>query len=371
MKVLFIIEGLRSGGKERRLVELIKGLLFDIELELIILKPEVHYHEIFDLRINIHKLKRDLRDDIKIISKFINILESFNPDIVHCWDIIGALMFAPICKLKKIPFINSTISTAPPRLSRISKKYLIYAATFPFSDIILTNSYAGLHSYNISSKKGYFIHNGFDFNRCNPILSEKETRLKFGITKEFVVGMTASFTNMKDHITFIEAGTIILKKREDTCFVFVGDGPTILSVKEQIPDEHQSKYIFLGKQTDVESIVNIFDIGVLSTFTEGISNSILEYMALKKPVIATYGGGTSEIVLNGITGFLIPPQNPIALSSRMDKLLSDGELRSRMGVNGHKRVMNEFSLAKMIFETKKIYLDLKKVKKRLMNQIHS
>ena len=65
--------------------------------------------------------------------------------------------------------------------------------------------------------------------------------------------------------------------------------------KKNILHEYSNKFIFLTKQDDIESIINIFDIGILATFTEGISNSIIEYMALAKPVIATDGGGTSEI----------------------------------------------------------------------------
>ena len=90
------------------------------------------------------------------------------------------------------------------------------------------------------------------------------------------------------------------------------------------------------------------DICILSTFTEGISNSILEYMALGKPVIATRGGGTSEIVIDNKTGFLISPSNPEELTDKIEKLLNNIDLREQMGMAGKERVKKIFSSEIMV-----------------------
>ncbi len=90
------------------------------------------------------------------------------------------------------------------------------------------------------------------------------------------------------------------------------------------------------------------DICVLSTFTEGISNAILEYMALEKPVIATDGGGTNEIVENEKTGFLIPQKNPSALAEKLDVLLNDKDLRIKMGKAGREQIERQFSIENMV-----------------------
>ena len=88
-------------------------------------------------------------------------------------------------------------------------------------------------------------------------------------------------------------------------------GENLKSFESMIPIEFKDKIIFTGKQKHVESIINIFDIGVLcSCYGEGISNTIMEYMALGKPVIATDCGGNKEIVVHNVTGFLIEPKNP-------------------------------------------------------------
>ncbi len=88
MKILYIIESMRSGGKERRLLSLIKGLSNkeNVTCELLLLTGSVHYKEIYNQNLIIHHLERNIRKDRKIISKFKQLLQASQPDIVHCWD---------------------------------------------------------------------------------------------------------------------------------------------------------------------------------------------------------------------------------------------------------------------------------------------
>ena len=112
------------------------------------------------------------------------------------------------------------------------------------------------------------------------------------------------------------------------------------------------KIILTGNRDDVESIVNTFDVGILLTnlerHGEGISNSIMEYMALGKPVIATTGGGTPEIVADGETGYLIPFRSPGMLAEKIEYLLDNEEIRKSMGMKGKERILREFSIDSMI-----------------------
>jgi glycosyltransferase involved in cell wall biosynthesis len=152
----------------------------------------------------------------------------------------------------------------------------------------------------------------------------------------------------KDYSTFIKAGNKVLAERNDVTFVIVGDGEDRGEIQLSIKSDYQEKFVFTGQRSDVESIVNIFDVAVLATFTEGISNSIMEYMALSKPVIATNGGGTEELVVDGETGVLVSVGNEEELSKKIIQLLNNPELGHQMGVNGGKRLIKEFSFEKMI-----------------------
>ena len=143
----------------------------------------------------------------------------------------------------------------------------------------------------------------------------------------------------------------ILDRRDDVTFLVVGKGHDIDKYKSMITPEYKEKVKFVGNQKDVESVINIFDVGVLITnpgvYGEGISNSILEYMALAKPVVATNGGGNREIVNDGVTGFLIEPHQTEMLCEKVEYLLNNKERASEMGQAGRERVVKEFSIKRM------------------------
>jgi glycosyltransferase involved in cell wall biosynthesis len=165
--------------------------------------------------------------------------------------------------------------------------------------------------------------------------------------------MVAEFSSYKDYPTFIQVAHEISRKRKNVVFVAVGDGVNLEASKKIAAGSESIK--FLGKRKNVEEIVDSFDIGVLSTFTEGISNSIMEYMALKKPVVATDGGGTQELVVDGETGFLVPPENPGILAAKIDYLLDHPVIARRMGEAGEAKLRREFSITRMLEETVNLY----------------
>jgi len=359
MKVLYIIDSLRSGGKERRLVSLIDSFVDfeNMEIELIILSDIIHYQEILSLNIKIHTLKRDIRKDVKILSKFKEIINSFRPDIVHCWDNIGSAHFGPICKFRKVPFINSMI-TAAPYTNKMSKRYLSHAISYPFSDVILSNSQAGLDNLFVPKRKQAVIYNGFNFSRLEELKKKEIVFEQFKISQNRpVVGMVASFIDKKDHVTFIEAASHL---KDIFSFVLVGEGYLENEMKSLAKKMNVSHIHFLGKQQDVESVVNIFDIGILlsnpSKHGEGISNAIMEYMVLEKPVIASIGGGTAELVENNETGFLIAPKNTAELVQKISYLNNELSIAKEMGKKGRKRIEEFFSIDKMVNDTYKLYL---------------
>jgi glycosyltransferase involved in cell wall biosynthesis len=133
--------------------------------------------------------------------------------------------------------------------------------------------------------------------------------------------------------------------------------------KKLIHDEFAGHFKLLGRRSGIESLISIMDVCVLSTFTEGISNSILEYMAAGKPVVATDGGGTSEIVKEGETGFLVHAAKPAELAEKIEQLLNNEELRAKMGESGKERIKKKFSIDSMI--DKYIFQYTKLVKKKL------
>ena len=219
--------------------------------------------------------------------------------------------------------------------------------TFPFSNYIVGNSKAGILAYRAPSERSYIIHNGFDFNRINNIIEKKIILKELNIKTKFVVGMVASFSKAKDYKTFLSAAQTILKQRTDVTFVAIGYQTDSIIIKSLIETKWSQYFKFLGIKTDIESYINAMDICVLSTFSEGISNSILEYMALGKPVVATEGGGTNEILIDNQTGFLVKTSDSKDLSEKIQMLLQNENLRINMGNSGKKCIQEKFSIDKM------------------------
>lgn len=361
MKVLLLSDSLTAGGKERRLVELMKGFQSykDVELQLVIFSDRIHYKEVFELGFPIHILKRSSKKDLRIIFRLFRICKTWKPDIIHSWGTMSSLIAIPSCILLGKKLINGIIANAPHKLPFYDQRRFRATLTYPFSYKIIGNSEAGLQAYKVPSKKGVCIYNGFDLKRAESLEKVEEVRNRLGIKEKFIVGMVASFTHKKDWNTFIQAGLRLLPTNPDLCFVAVGDGPLLAQFKELIPQKYQSRFLFTGLQKDVESIVNIFSLGILTTNAEvhgeGISNAILEYMALSKPVIASSGGGTDEAIEHMKTGLLVPPTEPEKLAENIKELLEQASLRSEMGARGRKRLEKVFGLERMNKEFYQIY----------------
>jgi len=361
MKILFLIDCLSSGGKERRLTELMKALRSnqDIGFELVTMSEDVHYKEVLTLNVPIHFIVRKTKKDFSIFSKLYKLCLNYKPDVVHCWDSMTAIYSAPVCKLLHIPLINGMVIDSPQKQNIFNKYWLRAKLTFPFSDYIVGNSKAGITAYNAPLKKSIIIPNGFNFNRISNITAKSKMLEQLNVKTGFVIGMVASFTIYKDYKTYFKAAQLILDKRKDITFLAIGSFTDSTLAKSLIDEKNQKYFRLLGNKSDIESYVNIMDICVLSTFTEGISNSILEYMALGKPVIATSGGGTKELIENNKTGFLVEVANHEELATKIELLLQDEDLRRNMGLAGKERIENVFSIHTMLNKYIEIYKQIK------------
>lgn len=350
MKILFTIDRFGSGGKERRLTELMKMLKLneDIQFELIIMDQNIHYKEVLDLGIKIHYISRKIKKDPLVFIQFYRICKSFRPDIVHCWDGMTAVYMIPPCKLLGIKLLNGMITNAPENMNMFHKNWNYSKLTFLFSDVIVGNSLAGLLAYNAPKKKSSCIYNGFNFDRLNNLTDANVMRNLHHISSKYVIGMVATFSLKKDYRTYYDAAQILLDKGHDITFIAIGRDTDSAQSISLIKNGNLEHFRLLGERTGIESFINMMDICVLCTYTEAISNSILEYMALEKPVIATDGGGTNEIVVDQKTGYLLHQSDPAELVEKIELLLNDKELRDRMGALGKKTICKKFSIEKMV-----------------------
>lgn len=174
--------------------------------------------------------------------------------------------------------------------------------------------------------------------------------------------MIGAFQDRKDYQTYLRAAKMLLVGNKDLIFLTIGEGDLLKEMMEYVREGYEGRIIFTGSRKDIESIIQIVDIGVLATNSkvhgEGISNAILEFMAQAKPVIASKGGGTAEIVEDGETGFLFESRDPNDLVQYIQKLVSKPDLASRMGSKGKKKIKNCFEIDDMIESYKNVYQEL-------------
>lgn len=349
MKILMLIDSLVKGGRERRMIELLKGFAKyeDLEIAIVLFSKTVEYPEVYDVKLPIYFLERKPKKDPRVFLRLYQVCKKEQPDIIHSWGTMPSIYAIPAAKILGLKFINASIANAPDQIGWRDSDFFRSKITYPFCDAVVGNSQAGLTAYQAPASKRFCFYNGFDFNRISALKSPEGMKAKYHILPGLVTGMVGAFFDRKDYQTYITAAINYLKDRQDMTFLAIGDGPNLQAFKDQVPSEFKDRIIFTGMIDEVESLVNIFDIGVLSTYTEGISNSIMEYMVLGKPVIATDGGGTKELVVNGETGYLIPQKNPAVLYKKIDRLSKSIELRTKFGTNGQLRIHKLFTLERM------------------------
>jgi glycosyltransferase involved in cell wall biosynthesis len=348
MRILFFTENLRAGGKERRIIELFKYLKKhgDYQIELVITKNVIHYQEIYELGIPIHLIERKwTKKDPLLFFKFFKIAKRFRPDIIHVWGHMVAVYAVPTKILLRVPLINNEIVDSTQNEKLIGK-----GIVFKVSDRVIANTFAGLKAYDAPMEKSRVIYNGFTFDRIKHLENPEMIRSRFGIKTTFVVGMVASFLKYKDYDTYLGAAINVLKRDKNITFLCIGDGDDS-EFKKMVPESLNDNILFLGRQNNVEAIMNVCDIGVLTTnikfHGEGISNALLEFMAVKKPVITTNFGGSAELVEQGTSGFLIDAFRIDQLEEKLVYLLSHEPERAAMGLRGHQIVREKFSMEAM------------------------
>lgn len=309
------------------------------------MSEEIHYTRFLNLGIQYRVIKRNwTKKDPSIFYKFYAVCREYKPDIIHVWGNMVAIYAIPAKLFLGIPLVNFQIQTAP---KKVSKGLLSHVLTFPFSDIVVANSYAGLKAFNAPKYKSIVIHNGFSFDRIENLENPDKVKKRLNIKTKYVVGMIAAFHETKDYKSYIIAANHILNVRKDVTFLGVGGGDRSI-YEEMICPDHRSNILLIEAQQNVESIMNICDIGILATFTEGISNSLVEFMALGKPIIATDGGGTNELIIQGKTGFMVGVEESEMLFEKIIFLIENTEIRLNMGRNGNERIKNNFSITAMV-----------------------
>lgn len=213
---------------------------------------------------------------------------------------------------------------------------------------------------NIGNKDSYsLIRYGIDikvFNeqRSNNLKKELEIP-ESGI----VVGMIACLKPQKSPIDFIKLASLVVKKYPNTYFLLIGDGILRKEVEKTIVEFGLNKNCILaGWRNDIPELLSIFDIFVLTSLWEGLPITILEAMASGKPVIATKVDGAIDVIKDRYNGFLVPHGKPEMAAERVIELISNRDLRSKMGSHAKESLTKEFEEDSMVKKIEELYEEL-------------
>lgn len=362
MKILHIIHGLGGGGRERRMSQLVRGLnnLSRDSQRILVLSDICNdYKGDIPKEVEILSISDKNGNRIRILKNLYRCIKEYHPDVVHLWTeinliLLGIAIFKDIFRFR---LIAGFIADGNPVKSNFTK--MLYNWVFRKSDAIVSNSKAGLLSKNANMSKSHVIYNGFDFDRFNSN-NMSTLDVEFNLGNKKVISMCARFSPAKDWKMFLDVAFEIQKLYgEKVLFLAVGKGEQLDYYKELAKTKGIHNIIFTGQRNDIEQILLKSNISLLfsnsGVHAEGVSNSIMESMAADVPVIATAGGGTSEIITTKENGFIINPRDVEAAVNRIELLINDERKLQELGKNAADEIKRRFLLSDMVANYENLY----------------
>jgi glycosyltransferase involved in cell wall biosynthesis len=206
------------------------------------------------------------------------------------------------------------------------------------------------------------LYNGVDGNEFSPQPRVRDAvRQQFGIPADaLVIGSVGRMVPLKDFSTLLKAAKVLVTEMPNLHLVLAGSGPELPGLREYVAscDQLGGHVVFPGTVDHVADLLNAMDIFVLPTLMEGMSNTLLEALAVGLPVVATRVGGNPEVVAEDVCGYLFTPQDVPGLISLLRTLLRDSRLRAKFGRAARERALRDFSLEAMVRRYRDLYIDL-------------
>lgn len=366
--VLQIIGSFHQGGSERQAVQLIRLLSKEGSYRVFVaclsgegvLRAEIEelgYSDIPEFPL-VSFYDANMVRQLRRCAKFIR---ANNIEIVQTHDFYTNVFGMAAGALAKVP---ARIAAKRETGMRTAAQKFVERRAFNIAHAIVTNADAVknyLIESGVAARKITTIYNGLDLQRLSPAETSREKILQeFGLPSDekmwFVIIVANLRSAVKNHQMFLRAAQKVKEKIKNVNFIVAGEGELIGETKAFAGELGLEKdAFFTGRCSKVAELLSISDVCVLSSESEGFSNSILEYMAAAKPVVATAVGGASEAIVENETGFLVAANDDQAMANRLIELLENPGKAKAMGVKGRKIVEEKFSVAAQIEKTLTLY----------------
>jgi glycosyltransferase involved in cell wall biosynthesis len=284
-------------------------------------------------------------------------------EILHAHDLWSNLVGMAAAMLARVPVTITSqrdlshgawYGTYRRRILRFfqGRSYIVLTNAKAIRDGLITND-------GLPEPKVCVVYNGVDLEKFHNTNANRESLFPGSAGKKLVVLVGNMITEVKGHPDLISAATSVVRLHPETQFVLVGEGAKRSEFEAQAEAAGvKANFLFLGRRADVPEILACCDIAVLPSLAEGMPNAVLEYMAAGLPVVASALGGNLEVIEDGVSGLLVPSQDPKALSEALNRLLSDDQLASRLAEAARECVVQRFSFEHLVEEVDALYTGL-------------
>jgi glycosyltransferase involved in cell wall biosynthesis len=372
--VLQLIDSFEQGGSERQAIQLTKLLhqsgRFTLRLASLSpvgpLKQEVASLQLGEVPSFPLNSFYDL-NALGQLRRFIRFLRDARVDILHTHDFYTNVFGMTAGALARVPVrIASRRETSGLRsAAQLKAQGFAYRRAHQ----VLANSaavQAQLRSEGVAADKITVIYNGLEIDRVRPAVPVSKAEalgflgLKAELNERPIVTIVANMRlPVKDHAMFLRMAQRVSDSIPATAFVLAGEGELMPSIIKQAADAGLSaNTFFTGACDKLAELLAVSDVCVLTSKSEGFSNSILEYMAAARPVVVTSVGGAGEAVREGETGYLVESGDDATMAQRVLLLLNDAEKARAMGERGYQLVKEKFSRTAQLANTEKLYARL-------------
>jgi glycosyltransferase involved in cell wall biosynthesis len=371
--VLQLIHSFIQGGSETQMIQLTKLLVnsgnFNIHVACLDgggkLRPKIDELNVGPIpEFNLTSFYD--RNMVTQSRRFAAYLREHDIKVVHTHEFYSNIFGMAGARLAGVPVrIASKRETLGLRSNAQKKLELL---TFKMASAIVVNAEAvknHLLGLRVNKTKPNVIYNGLDLDRFPTAFDPAETLRGLspllptainGTRPRFVTIVANMHLDVKNYPMFLRAAQRVHKSDPNAIFLMVGEGGLTDSLRELAKELGiQPNAIFLGHSNNVPDLLRVSDICVLSSKAEGFSNSILEYMACGKPVVATDVGGAREAIAEAETGYLVPSDDDKTMADRILQLLNDPANAEQMGARGRKIVEDSFSCDAQLRKTEHLY----------------
>lgn len=304
----------------------------------------------------------DISKDIKAVKNLRRLFRDGGFDIVHCHSskagILGRIA-AKLAGTKKIVYTAHGFVFNEP-MSNLKRKVYIYIERIGamLGDKVIAVSKkdcdSALENRLVDKDKLTFIPNAIPEIGKDELRDASEVKRELGIRgDEFVLGTISNFYETKGHKYLIEALKRLYTEGFRFRTVFAGQGPKLMEMKSLA--EGLSGIMFLGYREDNYDIMNILDLFVLPSIKEGMPYVILEAMSLGKPVLCTKVGALTDMISDGVNGYIVEPQDSGLLYDKLKWILSNRDKAEAVGKAGEEYVSDNFALSQFTESVIRIY----------------